>query len=551
MKIFTTSTDHVVARYILAAGVSLVAILALWVWHVMPIYPDEIGYQILTGRYIPDHGMAYGLFALCPSNFKQVTWFFLIPAWTLSFLDQHFSPAALRVFPFAAAAAAICLAAGYTVRRGTPFAAIIITSSLVGVAGSSMVLMRPEYVHILNLICCFAAYIFVNSSAQKPIARYLLIALLLISIDFSMYSHLQGMIFLPLTLYFVYCLICGTADRKLVAIAMLAIIGPAIYMATTANVYSVTCPEFPAIKNFLNGMTFHMAQVKDQGWSNWIGAKVRNTTVDFIYTKNYAINYLPSLPNPNWVWEIIFSFFNSLVSLSIKINLIFSIAITILMVLREFSRVKNIRYFWKKILSILENHRQYAPTILFAPPTLFLFFYDSTQNFYRSIFINFVLAIFLAICLSNASRRWRAPIFLYATFCAIIMIGSITANFVLFYPKLKNGYEGPSFSLNRDSSAINLDVIALAQQASMNLKDGGIIFDDLTYNSLKHYYKIYPVTYLMLSSSLAGIGFEKALILVKPNYAIVNCYSLPDIKNEVIYRKDNLCAINFNRPAAP
>lgn len=93
---------------------------------------------------------------------------------------------------------------------------------------------------------------------------------------------------------------------------------------------------------------------------------------------------------------------------------------------------------------------------------------------------------------------------------------------------------------------IKNNVYAVANEAKIKLEDGRIIVDDLTYDSLKKYPNLYPITYLNWDSLLTGKNSLEVIDILKPNYAIVRCEYLSywkDLSEQ--FHKSNICAINF------
>ncbi|WP_206954304.1 hypothetical protein [Trinickia acidisoli] len=527
-------------RLLLAVVAILISLIGLWAWHLMPIYPDEVALRIASARYIPDHGIIYGLYPLCTSNFKHVPATFLIPAWSLSYIEQHFSISQQRILPFAVNMIAIYLAARHSAQRVNPVAALSICSALIGVSGSSLVLERFESFQTMNLVCCLAAYMYLESGARRVTIRWLLTVLLIASVLFSMYVHVQGLLFLPLTLYFAYRLASGSSESWPMGGLAIAL----LIFGTSTQLYfqHLTCLEFNSIQKFWANMTFQGANSSGLNWVDLLGMKITKYTKAFQYLPQYAINYLPPVEKLSEIWPIYLNRDIATVAVS---TMGLAIMIALHSTLKPVIQIIRCRSLSEISSTVRNHHAKFMPTLLFVWPVIFLFFYDTVQNFYRSIFINFILTIFVAVCLSKAARWSYAAVNLYSITCAVLVVGSIFANFSIFYPKLAAGYEGPSVSLMRDPRIVERNVEALVQKAGLNLNKGGIVIDDMTYESLKYYPKLYPVTYLGLSSIITGLRLDDAIARVKPNYAIARCLRLNGITTGEHYRSGDLCAINF------
>jgi hypothetical protein len=179
-------------------------------------------------------------------------------------------------------------------------------------------------------------------------------------------------------------------------------------------------------------------------------------------------------------------------------------------------------------------------------PVIFLFLYDSSQNFYRSFFLNFLTAILLALLLSRLPlARVRTATTLYFGLCGAVVIASLAVNLAWFTGKLSAGYEGPSISVNHDWDAIGLDVKGLAADCDMDLSKGRIVVDDMTYDSLKSYPLIYPVTYMALSAGIVKSTMAEIIGQLRPNYVIARCDTLEGMSIGYQKSKDQLCCANF------
>jgi Ca2+/Na+ antiporter len=184
--------------------------------------------------------------------------------------------------------------------------------------------------------------------------------------------------------------------------------------------------------------------------------------------------------------------------------------------------------------------------VLFILPLLFLFVYDSDRNFYRSFVINLFAGISLAMFLSRISLgKYRCVATTYFGICVVVVCISVAINWSWFTSKFREGFEGPSMSTNKNWEGIALGVTGLAQDTGMDLSKGRIIVDDMTYDALKRYPHLFPVTYLDLSGSLTKLSSADIIRKVRPNYAIVRCDYLRSWGVPPQKIRDQFCAVNF------
>ena len=522
----------------------LLSLAALSAWYFMPLYPDEIAFRLQLGRYIQDRGMVHGLYALCLSNIKETPLLFVIPALILSWTDLAISPVEMRMLPFATVLAAVCLAVWYAVRGVSPNAAVMATTGFIGVAGSGLILARYEYVQTLNIICCLGAFHFLASGSQRTTLRYGLFTLLLTSSLLSAYAHVQGLLFLPMTLYLAYHVVhpgLGKPKATFMMVMLLLLIA-----LTAVTFHHSTCVGYPEIEQFWARMTFNMDDPESAKLTDWLAVKSDKYLLPFQYKGNYAINYLPGITGSDGWQQSYLTILNQGIQIIVSVNLLLSLSIimgAVIFAVGRYVKPHRLRATW---VTTGLGHGQALALVLLVVPVIFLFLYDSAQNFYRSFFLNFLTAILLTLFLSRVPLgRVRTLTTLYFGLCGAVVIASFAVNVWWFTDRLRAGYEGPSISLSRDWDAIGHDVKALAADCNMDLSKGRIVVDDMTYDSLKPYSLLYPATYLALSVNLVNSTMADVINKVRPNYAIARCDTFRGMSIEFEKSRDQLCCTNF------
>lgn len=527
---------------LLAGALILLSLMALTAWHFMPIYPDEIAFRMQSGRYIQDQGVVQGLYAFCTSNVKGTPLLFVIPAWILSWLDLAISPVEMRMLPFATVLTAVFLAIWYAARGVNPNAAVVVTTALIGVAGSGLILARAEYVQTLNIACSLLTFQTLQSVSQRSTVRYGLLALLLFTSVLSLFAHVQGLLFIPLTLYLAYLIVYPLMGKRLAALLMVVSF---IFMAqTTMKFHHSSCIGYPDIEQFWARMTFNGSDLESVKPTDWVQAKFSRYLSSFKYKSNYVINYLPGITGGDGWQKSLRSVLNQAIQIVLVVNLVLCLCATIgasIFVVGRYAAMCHRRANGETAWLI-----QGQALVLFASPVLFLFFYDSAQNFYRSFFLNLLTAILVGLFLSRiALTRVQTVTTLYFSLCGVVVFTSMAVNVFQFSNKLYAGYEGPSISLSRDWDGIGRDVKALAEDCCMDLSKGRIVLDDMTYDSLKNYPLIYPVTYMGLSVGVVKSTMADVINKVRPNYAIARCDALREASIGFQKSRNQLCCANF------
>ena len=535
----------------IATGLIMCAYFSLSLWKIMPLYPDEVAFRIASTRYIQDHGLNHGLYALCLSNLKQTPLLFTSSAWLLSWVDLNFSPTQVRWVPFLTIFTAIIIVIIHSVIKTRFIAASSVLTALVGVSGSGLVLARPEFIQELNLVFCLIAYLLIESGTKNYSIRILITILLIFSNLTSMYSHPQGVLFLPLTIYTTYLLLSDQTDNQFLFLSLLMLFVLFVYVDVEYNRFN--CDGFPAITHFTQQATSNLIDIRSTKLINWFGLKVERYLSSFEYRNQYAINYLPGLTaEVSWFAKLI-----SAMNVGIRLTLIINIIIPTMFLFATLIKAASFlhTYFKSPIYSVsrtefLLNHNRLMPIILSVLPVLFLFIYDNAQNFYRNFFINFILVIITALLLTSTYfNKLTILLKMYLVLCVFMILASYFINFLWFLPALDNGYEGPSVSFRQNFASIHNDVHDLEKSCSINIQKGKVIVDDLTYDSLKQTSEVYPITYLFLMAEQNKMSISQVLAIVQPNSAIARCSYLNSTTNGqpigFDHKENQLCCVNF------
>jgi hypothetical protein len=126
--------------------------------------------------------------------------------------------------------------------------------------------------------------------------------------------------------------------------------------------------------------------------------------------------------------------------------------------------------------------------LLIGLPAIFLFIYDSNQNFYRIFFINTLLCIVIYLKTNFKFLYGRNVLFkAYSYICIFLFMITTVLNYYIFFPQFKSGYEGPSISVFEDYPLIASKINKIASDANIDLSQGYLIVDDLTYPALKKF----------------------------------------------------------------
>ncbi len=502
----------------------------------MPIYPDEVAFRMSSSRFIQDSMMVNGLFANCVDNIKSTPSLFYIPAFIISWVNIQFSAVQLRYFSF------ILIIAFFLIilrkvnnQSNNSLGSFFALTGLVGVSGSGLILLRAEILQLFNIFFCIVAFFYLTNKSRTLLSDYLLSIILLITSLTSAYAHPQGILFMPLTLFFILKIFEKKIPIKWLVIILLTFL---LYsLKIHFSFINFSCRNFIPIENFLSSMTFDFSQFKETPFIIWIAQKIYRFIHPFLYKSSFAINYLPGIIYNSILEKILFNLENFFISIILLVNL----SIPFLFFKRMIG--KNINVFNPRFL----NNTNYIAPLLFLLPIFFLLIYDQAQNFYRQFFLNFLLAIFAAFYLRNVKKNIYTKMYTYLV-CATICI-SILINYHYFFGPLKKGIAGPSISLIEYQKDSSNDISSLAKLCNIDLKMGNGVVDDFTYEYVKESPSLYPYTYLLVAANVSGLKINQIFDEIKPSFALARCGNFTYGSNPFPYdnQLNGLCCSNFNK----
>jgi hypothetical protein len=522
-----------------ALAVTAIAFLCLGVWALSPIFPDEISFRQQFGRVIADHGVIYGNFELCPSNIKTVPLVLKPIAWLLAETMSILSPLEMRILSFTAVLAVVFTAVRQVAGSRNPAAGFLVLASFVGVAGATLIWVRYEFTLELHLLSCLVAAARLTSRRTGVWGDLGVAVGLILGAALSVWSHPQGLLFLPLTSY----LLARLAVRRFGSIGSIVAVAPfVLFVPPTLTLDHFVCTEHPqfeaVIQNLYSGF-FHrgprqLVQLLSDDARAYVGS--------FLYAASYPFRFLPGVDASTGPVRAT----NMLVAVVVVLLGGFALCIPAMALFRI---CKSFRFRRGRIAlpELLEKNQPFVIAALITIPVIFLFAYDVAHAFYRYNNLNHLASV--AACLMMASFSGRVAVRVTKVVCAIIGIAvgaSLILNVFLFVPPLWDGYEGPSVSVFRSWPQVTRDTQELARQCKMDLQRGHIIVDDLTQAGVFSRSVTIPVTWLAVQAQYSGMSVHDAAISVKANYAILRCpyFDLLGVKPQG--KTEDICCYTFN-----
>jgi hypothetical protein len=525
------------AAFRYALGATAIAFLCLGVWALMPILPDEFAFRYELGHVVADHGVVYGLYQMCPSNIKAVPLVFKPVAWLLAQTMQILSPMEMRNLSFTAVLAVVFTTVRQAAGSRNPAAGFWVLASFVGIAGAGLILARYEFVLELQLLSCLVAAARLTRRLTGLPGDIGVAIGLILGAALSVWSHPQGLLFLPLTSY----LLAQLAVRRFGSIGWIAGVAPfVLFVPPALTVHHFACPEHPEIEAFVRSKTFdgsdlgarHLAPLLDGAYA-YVGS--------FLYAGRYPIRFLPGVDPANGV---------KATDMLISDVIVFLVGLALcILAVALFRCCKSCRFRPRSIAlsEFFEKNQPFVIAVLITIPVVFLFVYDPIHAFYRNYYLNHFISV--AACLVLASLSGRVAVRVTKGGCVIIGIAvgaSLISNAFLFVPPLWNGYVGPSLSVFRSWPQVPHETEELARQCKMDLQRGRIIVDDLTQAGVFSRPVSIPVTYLSLQANYIGMSLHDAAISVKANYAILRCDHFGLLGISPQGKAGDICCYTFN-----
>jgi hypothetical protein len=514
---------------LLAVGI---VFLYMWQWRAMPLYPDEIAAFIVHTRTFIDGGIRYGLFATCQSNAKVVPLFFYPAAFVVAEIGAFPDWGLIRIIPFLAVAALMGAVFLFNKKVGkSAYIPFFFTAGFMGVAGSGIILLRPEAYLVLHGAICLTAYSYsADGSPPRTKALVLLITLYAGSL-ISYFVHPQGLILAPATLLLM-CRLSKSFDKlsaRLITILAITYFFLAVLYGNKLGGFR--CDENSKIAEFISAMTL-------LGWLNssnpdYIADYLKTAFVErltyfdkFLFRPHYQIDYLP----PLHISEPGFEWFVRLVNIAIGVvSGLIVLGFILLCFYLLFRIIMRLPTLLRQPASWPDKLRPFALsneviflTICWAHLSLLVVV--TQLNFYRVFYLNLAMVVLLLIALSQAKNQLaQKTISTMGISSFLLCTASVVVTNQFFSPKLEAGYAGPSIPLGTDWGKMTENVHALKNMCDISDNESDVIIDDMTYDSLRKHQHLIPITYIGLSEVITGISAMGLIRNSKAKAAVARC----------------------------
>ena len=525
---------------LIASILSFCILLLVWSpYFGLAIYPDEVAYQLITGRWFQEGFRPSGLNALCHPDGV------LIPAifWPATILTSVFHALIYglkveRIYPMILMGGVFATTIGcLTQKISLKYLAFLpVSIAAFGVMPLQIQLLRPEFIWIILALILFICALLRDLKSSTNLA------------NLSIFLFYIGSYLHPEFIFLAPAVIFNFAQQKIRLYIKLFVITLIIFFAVSSLGYLrelSNCSEFPMYQSAMNRMS--------SPTFSWSFAK------DSIINVIFPMDTIKALPQLKMIYVLpdfkvsqgfqLVTIFYAVGIFGLFVLGLFMSSFTILKsILRQVrflyerknnSKVLQYQSYETPVYSYEEDKNtatyQNYPILntqvdinlicLICLGGFLLYFLDPDHVFYRNLafFItsSFCLVVYIDLLVSKLRIK---KLHHYRVSIAILIIPVMMAilstvySFGYVLPEITiNGYSGPSVPLKAWHNSINVktsNVIygTLLQATSSRER---IIVDDYTYKIVRSRYKeIFPISYLGL---LIGTGASENVISSKLN----------------------------------
>jgi hypothetical protein len=517
-----------------------------------PIYPDEVAYQLLTGRWFQEGFSPIGLNGICHPKGVEIPPIF----WTATILTSIiqsliYSFKAERIYPMILMGVVFAATTGYLAQRIrlNYLAFLPVSIAAFGMMPAQIQLLRPEFIWIILALTLFICSLLRGWKSTKNLT---ILSIFLFYI--GCYLHPEFIFLFPaILLNFIREKTNLYIKLSVITLVLCFVVSSLIYIQELSK-----CSELPSYQSAISALSTPIFSWSflEHSISNVLfpmkmadissGVRTAHVLPDFkMYEGFVNVNiYYTFTLLAAFIIGLIISFviiFKSILRRSrlfceqsfkskLSGNKFYNAIIT-----SNISKIFLRDEFNRSVLSEnfnLDNKIDLTLISLLYLAAFLLAFLDPNHVFYRNLVFFIICSFCLVIYIDHILLIFRivkTPN--YRISVAILLLPVIMALLSTFYsfgyvlPEITNGYSGPSVPLKVwhkpiDSKTSSL-VYSTLQKASASYER--VIADDYTYKFVRSRYKqIFPITYLGLS--ITG-GVSKNVIMSKLNGIpiIVDC----------------------------
>jgi hypothetical protein len=514
-------------------------------WTNMPIYPDETAIRLMSFRAIADHGIEHALTPYCTGSYSTPLPM-LAFAYLLAALDTFAGWSFVRVIPLMSLLALVGAAILAMRKTGGFSVALLIPLGFVGVAGSGLILMRPECFLALQGASLFIGYSLIRSKRNSALDASWIAGSTFFNL-LSIQTHPQGISLLPILIVMVVWLVVKSPSIAVRALGCLASawIVAAAFAQASAFTFLMSCHEHPVYQSFMEDHTIFGPGAWPKfssGLDPWI-EKFHTYADRFSFKESYYAHYLPGFSHENYSS---LTWLNASISAAVQVNLALAVVVIIgasfqsarLLFQRKAAAPARLAAFFGAGSTFLAVGGAALLLPLLIDPLIF---------FYRCHFTHLALVLVNAAALSTLQFRRHALLApVYCVAVALCLQSTVITSRDID-PQFVSGWEGPSLSLGTDWSAVSAKVSHLAKACGITHSQERIVIDDLTFTALRDHPHLLSLSYMWQARAMIEPSTHPMSPVRKLGTALlVRCEVNfgPNIPAGIM-RDGDLCCANF------
>ena len=481
---------------------TIIVSLVLFLWGLIfafhfPIYPDEIIYRFNLERFFIDGGLKQSTFAYCTESFLTRPPVLFIPAaatWSLFLSLFKGSFWVYRIVPLISWIVILFVlyfnGKRYSNQTFWPMLLIL----LVGPTVQNLFMFRAE-APLLALATLIFFWGSTNVSKQSFKKIFLGLLLLIFVYSLALYLHPKAIYFTPVA---ILAIISQTRKIQRLSVQLgLRVFGISLIVGEMLSEYSFVsrfynCKQYPIFENAIKNQAINPLQFLlnpilffksfDQHYFDYL---LTATIKQLSYSNNYYLtsNWLKIENNINFLLIVRYIVLTVLALMIIftSINLIKTIIIN-----------NNKNQSWNSFLLLLTGLVIICQYLL-----------NTSRQFYDVSFLFGLIVIFGCLAVPVYNKPLKLSYYSYKTqnivlnciFLVLGLFGTIM-NFK-YYSRILSDFEGPSIAISKFQYIKDISLIVGKTLNNLKVKkDEPLIFDDMTYDMVRDYRIVFPITYL-------------------------------------------------------
>ena len=523
------------------ALLALVGLCAVYLWRLLPIYPDEIAFLTWVSRVSFDGWTRLSSTQFCESSsMAPITGPLLLPAslYSIFGLIGRYDVTRMIGLIIGIGIPVIYFMALYKQSRNS----ICLTATFLFVCGvrPSMVgLLRPESFVIASLMLC-AYLVYIQGTITSRLKQNLLAFVVLVAVSMALYPHPKGLYFLPVYMFTLFALL----NRRFDFICWTCLLFLTAWFSYVINEKQLFhCPESPSweaatLAYNINPLHFSDAPLSfvSEIYRNVLSRDYVTLFSKLLFVEKYDAGYLPNLSDAPMAKVA-----NGLLIVAVFITGIAFIACF------NLARIKHKSYPWRKTVFCL---LVLVSLFLHHLTNKTLTFYE--VGFWTSILL-LIMPLFGPMADEEAELSFLSAATVVCAFIACLASFYVVGEYMI--PHVFNArFAGPDTPiLDWHDNAAQYQQID--QTCHVGAGVGRIVHDDATYFLVRKYPKPIAITYaLKLGPQEAVNWFRRANV----SALVMQCVAFGAIapfltaeENQSTYHAGNLCCLRFDQQTKP